>query len=185
MTKLKVSICELTENYLNNKKYFSFLLDKYDPGWNDPPIFTYDKAAAIQATATKRGVSLNKRVAYPMSGKAMNVSAGPGASATPPSLPQMKPPPACTSLITKQSDIKAGECEIEKLGKSERLIKVLKNLEAVSENDDEEINKRIKIMQKMWLEDKLGEHVQLKLVDLTEGMDFTDEWFRNNCRAVE
>ncbi|KAL0275585.1 UNVERIFIED_CONTAM: hypothetical protein PYX00_003396 [Menopon gallinae] len=145
--------------------------NKHDPGWNDPPLFTYDKAAAIQASATKKGISLNKRVAYPMTGKAMTASASPVPSSTPPSLPQMKPPPVCTGLMRPDSGTRTEESEAQKLDKSERLSKVLKNLEAVSpEKDDEEISKRIKVMEKMWMEDKLDEHVQLKLVDLTEAL---------------
>jgi hypothetical protein len=38
----------------------------HDPGWNDPPVFSYDDVAArAQAKTPKRGL-LNKRVAFPM-----------------------------------------------------------------------------------------------------------------------
>lgn len=40
----------------------------HDPGWNDPPVFSYDAVTAIaQSKTPKRGLLLNKRVAFPLS----------------------------------------------------------------------------------------------------------------------
>lgn len=40
----------------------------HDPGWNDPPIFSYDAVTATtQSKTPKRGLLLNKRVAFPLS----------------------------------------------------------------------------------------------------------------------
>jgi hypothetical protein len=40
----------------------------HDPGWNDPPVFSYDAVTATaQSKTPKRGLLLNKRVAFPLS----------------------------------------------------------------------------------------------------------------------
>jgi hypothetical protein len=40
----------------------------HDPGWNDPPVVSYDAVTATaQSKTPKRGLLLNKRVAFPLS----------------------------------------------------------------------------------------------------------------------
>lgn len=62
------------------------------------------------------------------------------------------------------------DAEYKSLDSSERLTKVLGNLAAVKNtSSDGEVNKRIKVMEKMWQENKLEEDVQLRLLELSEG----------------
>lgn len=144
-----------------------------DPGWNDPPTFTYDKATAIQANSGKKGVLLNKRVAFPMSGnipKEDNVidpTAPPAdfdiSKVGAPPMGPVKSPPSTSVTETVNTE--------PNLSSNDRLHKVVSNLRTVAKiKSDDEINKRINMMRNMWLDGKLDLDVQLKLESLSEGL---------------
>lgn len=155
-----------------------FLANFKDPGWNDPPTFTYDKATAIQANSSKKGISLNKRVAFPMSGNipkennAIDPTAPPAdfdlsKVGTPPMGPVKLPPSTTTTAETTTETVDTTE---PNLSSNDRLHKVVTNLRTVAKiKSDDEINKRINVMRNMWLDGKLDTDVQLKLHSLSEG----------------
>lgn len=69
--------------------YFIFILAKCDPGWNDPPTFSYN---AQPSPGTKPRLALNKRVAFPLQGtNSTTTPPNPLSSEVPPSIPGMIP----------------------------------------------------------------------------------------------
>lgn len=147
--------------------------DNYDPGWNDPPIFTYDKATAIQtAAASKKGAFLNKRVAFPISGSIGNSPSGTQRTSFPntesgPLPPMFHPSASPNDYVINEvhnSNVLPNSYSSDKV----KLDEVLKNLK-IDTDCDEEIKKRIKIMEKMWLENKLKKVVQLRILELSKG----------------
>ncbi|EEB10992.1 Steroid receptor RNA activator, putative [Pediculus humanus corporis] len=149
--------------------------DSHDPGWNDPPIFTYDKAAAIQtAAATKKGVTLNKRVAFPIEGKInlpQNESSTNNAFNIPSSKPpscQMPPLPVkvTQSALKSESDETNLNCKTSNIEK-DKINEIKQNFQ-IDSNCDNEILKRFKIMETMWNDDKLDNDVRLKIFELSE-----------------
>ncbi|KAK6641451.1 hypothetical protein RUM44_013162 [Polyplax serrata] len=147
----------------------------HDPGWNDPPIFTYDTATAIQnAASSKKGISLNKRVAFPISGNIASgptqgnsqLNSSPGINQPPP--PTLPPSLSYTGLPSTSpvaSDL--GQTNVT-VGK-DKLEEVLKNLQ-ISSITNEDILKRIGLMEKMWTEEKLDGSVRMKILQLSEAL---------------
>ena len=166
---------KIDKNYLLLK--FFIFVDSHDPGWNDPPIFTYDKAAAIQtAAATKKGVTLNKRVAFPIEGK-INLPQNESSTNNAFNIPSSKPPscqmPPLPVKVT-QSALKSESDETNLNSKTsniekDKINKIKQNFQ-IDSNCDNEILKRFKIMETMWNDDKLDNDVRLKIFELSEGM---------------
>jgi hypothetical protein len=64
-----------------------FVAVTHDPGWNDPPVFSYDAVTATaQSKTPKRGLLLNKRVAFPLSSQPPT-GMPPAANSMPPTMP--------------------------------------------------------------------------------------------------
>jgi len=141
-----------------------------DPGWNDPPTFSYDKATEIQTNAYRKGVTLNKRVAYPMSTSNRPISTGGIDPTLPPSninVSQVLPPP---SGIPTVSTLPTPEKTCDEENVHDRLQEVLGNFQKVCDFEvEEEICKRIKLLENMWLEGKLNAVVQRRLLELSKG----------------
>lgn len=149
--------------------HFLLFLGNQDPGWNDPPIFAYDKATAIQtAAANKKGISLNKRVAFPISGKIESTQAGLSTNLDLAKPPMMQIPSASSPIPTLKNESELSpKQDMDSFGK-DMLNEVLQNLSLHTIND-EEIVKRIRVMEKMWMENKLDENVCRKILELSKG----------------
>ncbi|XP_026284287.1 steroid receptor RNA activator 1 [Frankliniella occidentalis] len=150
-----------------------------DPGWNDPPNFTYD--ALNPPTGPRRSSLLNKRVAYPM---APQMGSSPPTGGMNPTLPPSAittavPPSGLQVGFTGNRSRTSSECSNANNDplpdKLEAMSKVISNLEGVvnqsfslSQAERSEIKKRITILQKMWEEDKLNASVQRRVLELSE-----------------
>ncbi|XP_034252783.1 steroid receptor RNA activator 1-like isoform X2 [Thrips palmi] len=149
-----------------------------DPGWNDPPNFSYD--ALNPATGPKRANLLNKRVAYPLASQSGTSPPSGGMNPTlPPSTVTTAVPPTILqgpfsgnrSRTSSESSSATNEPGPDK---TETLSTVRSNLEEVvnrsyslSATERTEIKKRIAVMQKMWEEDKLNSSVHRRLLELS------------------
>lgn len=150
-----------------------------DPGWNDPPNFSYD--ALNPPSGVRRSSLLNKRVAYPMAPQ-------PGTSPPTGGMNPTLPPTTKTTALppsglqgnfsgnrSRTSSESANYSSEPALDKMETLSKVRSNLEEVvnrsyslSASERAEIKKRISLMQKMWEEDKLNASVHRRVLELSE-----------------
>lgn len=111
----------------------------HDPGWNDPPVFSYDTVAATaQCKTQKRGLHLNKRVAFPLSSQpssnmppTMKSMLLPMPNRTGPAV-QLDHPPLSddpsTARITAEENTKEGT------QKEEALQRVMEGLECILKN---------------------------------------------------
>lgn len=149
-----------------------------DPGWNDPPNFSYD--ALNPPTGPKRANLLNKRVAYPMASQAgtsppsggMNPTLPPSAvtNAVPPSILQvgLGGNRSRTSSESSNATNEPGPDKVETLSRvRSNLEEVVNRSYSLSATERSEIKKRIAIMQKMWEEDKLNASVHRRLLELS------------------
>ncbi|KAJ1532105.1 hypothetical protein ONE63_000734 [Megalurothrips usitatus] len=148
-----------------------------DPGWNDPPNFSYD--ALNPPNGQKRANLLNKRVAYPL---ASQLGSSPPSGGMNPTLPPTTvtaavPPSGLQTGFGNRSrtSSESGITNETAEDKSAMLAKVRTNLEEVvncsfslSPAERTEIKKRISILQKMWEEDKLNSSVHRRVLELSE-----------------
>lgn len=154
----------------------------HDPGWNDPPVFSYDAVAGTaQSKTPKKGLLLNKRVAFPLSSQppsnkpptANNVLPTiPMTSTGPPVQPGLPPVVVHSTTERKTSE----ENTQQSLQKEEALQKVMEGFEQIlkdSAHDFEknggEIRRRLDVMKKMWEEDQLKPEIYTKMIQLSEG----------------
>nr|CAD7259951.1 unnamed protein product [Timema shepardi] len=78
----------------------------HDPGWNDPPLFSYD--ASKSGGQPKRGHVLNKRVAFPLGPKSESTSKIPTSN---PSHPLTMPPLPPVSALPPSSSLPCSKPE--------------------------------------------------------------------------
>ncbi|XP_069698684.1 steroid receptor RNA activator 1-like [Periplaneta americana] len=149
----------------------------HDPGWNDPPLFSYDSVS--QSKTPKRGL-LNKRVAFPLSSQSPS-NVPPSTSVLPPlSTPaSISNLPTVASKTTEVSNTTAETVEESSLGfqKEEALQRVTEAFEKILKDaadnvkkNESEIRRRLDIMKKMWEEDKLKPEIYSKMIQLSEAL---------------
>ncbi|KOB69125.1 Steroid receptor RNA activator 1 [Operophtera brumata] len=140
----------------------------FDPGWNDPPKFSY---TTQQTTPNRPRNFLNKRVAFPLStaqsGSPAPMSLPPMPSAPlipiipsmPPTLPAMQPP----GLIMNPSN----ELDSQNTFKEVKEI-LFQFLESSSElgTKSNDIKRRLGVMEDMWLSGKLNTTIQQQMKEL-------------------
>ncbi|XP_066964321.1 steroid receptor RNA activator 1-like [Macrobrachium rosenbergii] len=159
-------------------------MDPIGPGnheraWNDPPKFAFNSSGSsgsINPSGRRR--LLNKRVPVPIGPLA-------GTSPLPPPLKPGDGPPL--SERTVSSPRSHGSVVTENRNPQDKLQEVetafTNSLERISEqlkdNVREEVVKRFDIMKTMWLEGKLNDVVQDRLVTLTKALNeenFDEAW---------
>lgn len=133
----------------------------FDPGWNDPPTFSYNTQ---QATPNRPRNFLNKRVAFPLTGNNPNPGSLPHMN-----LPSM--PPRHQPNMPKQNT-----CEDIDLD-GERTLADVKSILVQFLDDSPElgpkandIRKRISVMEEMWSSNKLNKRVHVQMKQLAEGL---------------
>ncbi|XP_067000286.2 steroid receptor RNA activator 1 [Anabrus simplex] len=168
-----------------------------DPGWNDPPLFSYDTTQAVVQSG-KKSVFLNKRVAYPLNSK----SSSPVVDKITPGMPPMptavsiRAPPMSPSVrseltaSTADTSTMSGAGEPVNLKDQEMLSSVMATFDEIldtsseeNERSKEEIKKRLGVLQKMWEEDKLNPDVCRKVYRLAEALRQGDTKLPDNIQA--
>ncbi|XP_073969265.1 uncharacterized protein isoform X3 [Rhodnius prolixus] len=155
---------------------------EFDPGWNDPPLFSFESREAHSRQC--KSATLNKRVVFPSSSsvgkqQAENKSDGDRAvltsSSAPPKLPVGGPPKVALVVLPSVSTVQDQES-----GDNVRSLDVLhKNFDDVlyqvysqEENKEvEEIKKRLAVMENMWKDGKFNTLVKGNLLKLSLGME--------------
>ncbi|PSN49149.1 hypothetical protein C0J52_14894 [Blattella germanica] len=109
----------------------------HDPGWNDPPIFSYGDINATALTKTPKKTLLNKRVAFPMNLQSSSSSPVTSSSDVLPSVPpsNMIPPASMPNVAATGSASDTATNIVEHSGqnllKEGALQKVLKDFEEI------------------------------------------------------
>lgn len=108
----------------------------HNPGWNDPPVFSYDAVAGTaQSKTPKRGLLLNKRVAFPLSSQPPS-NKPPTTNNVLPAIPMTSagPPvqPGLPLLVHSTREGKTSEENVQQsLQKEEALQKVMEGFEQI------------------------------------------------------
>ncbi|XP_038209383.1 steroid receptor RNA activator 1-like [Zerene cesonia] len=142
----------------------------FDPGWNDPPTFTYN---AQQTTPSRPRNFLNKRVAFPVSN---NAGVPSGVPVTIPSIPAampispMVPPPVSNiaTIIEPQEKVQIDCGKILEEVK-DALLEILGDSSELG-SKAESIRKKISLMEDMWTSGKLNTQVQIRMQELTRAL---------------
>ncbi|XP_047523262.1 steroid receptor RNA activator 1-like [Pieris napi] len=139
----------------------------FDPGWNDPPTFTYN---AQQPTPNKP--RLNKRVAFPLSNNGDNLPPAPMKlppmlSALPPT--PILPPPVQKTIYGNTEENMQVDSEKTLNNVKETLLDILNNSTELG-TKVESIRKKICAMEDMWTNGKINAQVQLKMQELTQAL---------------
>ncbi|XP_053601222.1 steroid receptor RNA activator 1 [Plodia interpunctella] len=134
----------------------------YDPGWNDPPKFSYNTQ---QATPNRPRNFLNKRVAFPLSGggavsTAQSPMSSPAIPSALPSTPPVKLPPRTEPQETVDIDSEHALCEVKDI-----LLSLLDNSSELGQKATD-IKRRIVVMEDMWINEKLNKSVQFQMREL-------------------
>uniref|UniRef100_A0A1B6LY85 SRA1/Sec31 domain-containing protein n=1 Tax=Graphocephala atropunctata TaxID=36148 RepID=A0A1B6LY85_9HEMI len=149
-----------------------------DPGWNDPPLFSYE-CQTTQRRSSKPRNFLNKRVAFPLheSPPSNHLPVDPTAPLSLCNKSTLPPPPSAIIAPGTEIPCTEGLKTVEIFNPSEALQTVLNNLTGVLNSkfecqlkDKTEIQRRLDIMEKMWIDDKLCQNIQQKLVELSEAL---------------
>lgn len=158
-----------------------------DPGWNDPPLFSYEEHTA-QLKSTKPKTLLNKRVSYPVDGTKTN-----SASVVDPTLPlqpctkdMLPPPPTCANFLNKDTVSASSDsckCEEENKGNEDfnaevALSQTVANFNSVLTSDfisnKTDVERRLETVKKMWNEGKFSIEIQKKIFLLSEAVKEND-----------
>lgn len=148
-----------------------FVSVPFDPGWNDPPTFSYNTQ---QSTPNRPRNFLNKRVAFPLSGNNPNPESVPHMDL--PKMPSMPP-------IHQPTGLKQNTCEDIDLDDERTLAEVKSILVQFLEDSPElgpkanDIRKRICVMEEMWTNKKLNKRVHVQMKQLAEGLLFNNLYF--------
>jgi len=155
---------------------------KCDPGWNDPPLFSYETHTA-QLKASKPRTFLNKRVAFPLHGASPPTSSSLPVDPTAPismcNISNLPPPPMGTPTPPKETAIKNEGClkNENMFDASQTLTTVMSNLFDIldgafqdEEKDKSEIQRRLDVLRKMWNDGKLCKDVQQKILALSQAL---------------
>lgn len=153
------------------------LPSSYDPGWNDTPKWASPYSGNTN-TPTKR--ILNKRIPFPLTTEQSISNTGNQSQTTGINLP----PPTLGSVIgiktaphaplIAPSDIST-QCTTTQFDKQQALTDTIANLEFVikkyvTDNKVDEVNKRLDLMKSFWLDDKLNNSVQQKILNISKAL---------------
>uniref|UniRef100_A0A1B6GMY2 SRA1/Sec31 domain-containing protein n=1 Tax=Cuerna arida TaxID=1464854 RepID=A0A1B6GMY2_9HEMI len=153
-----------------------------DPGWNDPPLFSYE-CQTTQSRSSKPRNFLNKRVAFPLhaSPPLNHIPVDPTAPLPLCNKSTLPPPPSALIPPLAELPHTEGMKTADVFNQSEALQTVLNNLTDVLNSkldcqykDKTDIQRRLDIMKKMWIDDKLCQNIQQKLVELSEALKEND-----------
>ena len=127
-----ICFCYCITNFFFKYNFLS-LIATHDPGWNDPPLFSFDAVNTTVQSKTTKKTLLNKRVAFPLTSHESSKSA-PICTMIPQTLPNNSVPPATLTNISPASgDINKSVTKVcdassgteQKLLKEEALQKVM------------------------------------------------------------
>ncbi|XP_077286717.1 steroid receptor RNA activator 1 [Arctopsyche grandis] len=138
---------------------------KYDPGWNDPPMFTYNAEAA---PAKPRNL-LNKRVPFSINSTPVSTEIKPPLSQPPHVVTPQKANPNVELNPSHQETIEDNESPHD----FKETIDIFKELVDSSPELGKkaiDIQKRLSIMESMWKEGKLNEEVQSKTFQIAKAL---------------
>lgn len=135
----------------------------FDPGWNDPPQFSY---SAQQTTPNRPRNFLNKRVAFPLSGTGSIPASSPTVNLPPLPVPIV---PARSTQINNRNEtadiVIDSESTLQEV--KDILLRFVDSDELGSKGND--VKKRINIMEDMWLNGKLNKSIQAQMKELAYG----------------
>ncbi|KAK9496912.1 hypothetical protein O3M35_012865 [Rhynocoris fuscipes] len=148
-----------------------------DPGWNDPPIFSYSSHEAH--TRQTKGVSLNKRVVFPMSNlptQKPTVDNSASLPCTPPASSIAGPPKSVskavnltsTECLPKENSDTSTDISLEVVIRN--FTDTLNEISTDNEKETKEIQRRLAIMEKMWTEEKFNQIVKDKIYKLSTAL---------------
>ncbi|XP_047358587.1 uncharacterized protein LOC124952566 [Vespa velutina] len=153
----------------------------YDPGWNDTPKWASPYPGNTN-TPTKR--ILNKRVPFPLiSGESARnnteyQSHTAGMSLPPPPPLDLKTAPHAPLITPSDANTQLTSMET-KLDKQQALVDTMTNLEFiikkyVVESKIDEVQKRLDLMKSCWLDNKLNNFIQQKILDISKALKEED-----------
>ncbi|XP_022186855.2 steroid receptor RNA activator 1 [Nilaparvata lugens] len=154
----------------------------YDPGWNDPPLFSYD-SQTTQVKQEKRGTLLNKRVAFPLQNdgsKNNGPSNHPPLSAPPIPGAMLSPSPIPNSNAVPKQPASDND---QTIVREEAIDVIMNNLNSVLDNISEnselqekvpEIRRRISMIEKLWKDGKFSNSIKQKILKLSEAIKSGD-----------
>ncbi|KAL4705251.1 hypothetical protein ACJJTC_010270 [Scirpophaga incertulas] len=140
----------------------------YDPGWNDPPTFSFN---AQKSTPNRPRNFLNKRIAFPLSGSGSNPVPAPPVNIPPmptiqPILPPMHSNPRLSNLEDSNIEIDSTNALDEVKG---ILLTFLDNCSELGPKAND-IKRRINMMEEMWRDGKLNKKVQSHMKELAHAL---------------
>ncbi|XP_014282625.1 steroid receptor RNA activator 1 [Halyomorpha halys] len=140
-----------------------------DPGWNDPPIFSYDSVKNhTKKSSLSRRVSNSSIVSNDTQKLCANVDNN-GKTAPPRSGPINSSISAGSTHLPDTQNISPQSIELNTV--LENLQLTIKELYPNdNEKDVNEIKRRLGLMEKLWNEDKFSTDVKLKLGDISKGL---------------
>lgn len=158
-----------------------------DPGWNDPPLFSYEEHTA-QLKSTKPKTLLNKRVSYPVDGTRTDnpLVVDPTLPLQPCTKDTLPPPPTTANFLNKDTiSAVPNSCKPEEKSKDDEdfntedaLSQTVANFNSVltcdSIKNKSDIERRLEIIQKMWREEKFSTEIQKKILQLSEAVKEND-----------
>ncbi len=185
----------------DNKKFDSSIAAPFDPGWNDPPTFNYSNAPPPTKTKLNlnKRIAFPIQSSSPSSAELPKVeSSGAGLpmpfarvklnvneSNTAPvisNIVPLQPPPSMTSVPKSSESDKELNCpstvtETNDLRNSQEL--VMNTLREVNESlistdsvKVEEIEKRINVLEAMWIDGKIDDKLKALLLNTAKGDTF-------------
>lgn len=169
-----------SDNVISTQKS---LPSSYDSGWNDTPKWASPYAENTNIS-TKR--ILNKRVPFPLiSGELIKnnnecQSNTAGMPLPPPSIPPLDLKTAPHAPLITPSDTNTQlTCTVTKFDKQQALVDTMANLELVIktyvvENKIDEVQRRLDLMKSCWLDNKLNDSIQQKILDISKALKEED-----------
>lgn len=139
----------------------------YDPGWNDPPKFSYNTQ---QTTSGRPRNFLNKRVAFPLG----TPGANPATQPPPVNLPPMQPTVMVNPSVAPIPRIEPEDqnLNIDSEGTlsevKDILLKFLENSSELGPKAND-IKRRIQVMEDMWSSGKLNKTIHFHMKELACG----------------
>ncbi|XP_014250834.1 steroid receptor RNA activator 1-like isoform X2 [Cimex lectularius] len=158
-----------------------------DPGWNDPPYFSYEHTSYEQKN--KSGKShLNKRVVHTFSMPMERSQFSGDGPPTSPVLPDKPPKGKSTTPPTEQPvdtfDDEKEDIEVSLSDTLYNFLAVLEDIRQQNEKDSIEIKKRLDILEKMWIDGSFPKDVQKKIYSMSIALTEKNEEEVNRLQRV-
>lgn len=148
--------------YNINLVFFNLFPAPIDPGWNDPPKFSYN----AQTPSNKPRNILNKRVAFPLSSATSSPIVMPPVNIPP--MPTQLPPAPPIQIPSVQPEETDIDCENTLKEVKEILLEILDNSSELGSKAND-IRRRIGVMEDMWSSGKLDSRIFLQMKILAHG----------------